>query len=177
MTQEELNEILKKHKLWLYSFGFLGKRADLSDADLRFNNLRGADLRDANLEGADLECANLIGVKLIGADLRDADLTGAYLTDADLEGADLEGADLKGANLSYTKLDGANLEGTGVYFLKGPKYNGIYNLKDGKLYIGCQVHTLEHWLKNYVAIGKEHRYTDEEIEVYGTWFKSLKELT
>ena len=147
MTQEELNKILKKHKLWLYSFGFLGKRADLSDADLRFDNLRGVVLRNANLEDA-------------------------YLRFADLRDANLRFADLK-----YADLEGANLENTGIYFFKGPRHNGIYNSKDDKLYIGCQIHKLEYWLNNYVDIGKKHRYTDEEIEIYGQWFKELKELS
>ena len=120
--QEELNEILKKHKLWLYSFGFLGKRADLSDADL-------------------------------------------------------EGADLKDANLKYANLTNVNLTGTGVYLFKGPKDDAVYKSKDDKLYIGCQVHSLDYWLKNYVDIGKEHEYTDEEREVYGAWIKSLKEIS
>ena len=181
MTQEELNEVLKQHKLWLDTKGEEGKRADLIGADLEGVDLRDANLTCASLEGAylkgaDLRFANLRFTNFIGANLR-----GAYLTDADLEGAvlegaDLEGADLKGANLSYTKLDGANLEGTGVYFFKGPKDDAIYNSKDDILYIGCQVHSLEYWLKNYVDIGKEHGYTDEEIEAYGQWFKSLKEL-
>ena len=146
MTQEELNKILKKHKLWLYSFSFLGKRADLSDA-----NLRNADLRDANLM-----FANLISTDLVGARLNNADL--------------------RGANLRFADLLGANLENTGIYFFKGPQNNGIYNSKDNKLYIGCEIHSLDYWLENYVAIGKKHEYTDEEIETYGQWIKSLKEL-
>ena len=63
MTQTELDEVLRLHKLWInHKAG--GKRA----------NLRYADLTDADLTGADL---------------RSADLTGADLTDADLTGADL----------------------------------------------------------------------------------------
>ena len=43
MTQEELNEILEKHRKWLNDEDG-GERADLSDANLRGANLRGADL-------------------------------------------------------------------------------------------------------------------------------------
>ena len=55
INQEELNIILKNHKLWLEREG--GKRADLSDTklnnvDLRYAVLRQADLSYSNLEGA-----------------------------------------------------------------------------------------------------------------------------
>ena len=101
----------------------------------------------------------------------------ANLRGADLSGANLEHTDLEGVNLEYVNLIDADLESTGVYFFRGPKHYGTYNSKDDKLYIGCQVHSLEYWLENYVAIGKKHRYTNKEIEVYGNWIKSLKELT
>ena len=68
MTKTELNVILDKHKKWLNNEDG-GKRADLSDANLRGADLYGADLIGVNLRGADLRNANLRG-----ADLRDADL-------------------------------------------------------------------------------------------------------
>ena len=83
---------------------------------------------------------------------------------------------LKGANLTDVDLRGVDLEGTGVYFFKGPKHICIYNSKDDKLYISCEVHSLNYWLKNYVDIGKKHKYSVKEIEVYGNWIKSLKEF-
>lgn len=69
MTQEELNEILRLHRLWLAG-DENGERAILYDADLY-----GADLCDTNLCGANLYGANLRGVYLRGADLRDAILS------------------------------------------------------------------------------------------------------
>ncbi len=83
MTKEQLDEILKKHKMWLKNEPG-GERADL----------RGADLWRANLWGADLWRADLREADLRGADLREANLWGA-----DLQGADLRGAILWGANL------------------------------------------------------------------------------
>ena len=79
MDKEELQEILKKHKLWLEGKRG-GKRA----------NLRGADLREANLWGADLREANLQGTDLRGADLWEANLQRADLREANLQGADLD---------------------------------------------------------------------------------------
>ena len=69
MTQEEIREVLEKHKRWLNeSEGWSEEdRANLSRA-----NLSGADLSRANLSGADLS-----GADLYGADLYRADLSGA----------------------------------------------------------------------------------------------------
>ena len=73
-TQEQLNEILKKHKKWLDNEDG-GERADLKCADLKY-----ADLTYANLTYANLKCADLTY-----ADLTCADLTYANLTCADLD--------------------------------------------------------------------------------------------
>ena len=138
MTAEKLQEILRKHKLWLNGEPD-GKKADLSGADLYRANLTGANLTmanlteadlsganltranlteadlsganlyRANLTGANLTMANLSGANLYRANLTGANLTGANLTRADLTGADLTGADLSGADLYRANLTGANL--------------------------------------------------------------------
>ena len=72
------------------------KKADLSEANLGWADLRWADLREANLGGANLRWADLYG-----ADLREANLSGADLRGADLREADLSGADLGGAKCAF----------------------------------------------------------------------------
>ena len=109
ITQEELEQFLKKHKLWLVGIKD-GKRANLSGADLRGADLRGADLCGANLSDANLSDANLCGANLSGADLRGADLRGADLCGANLSDANLSDANLCGANLRGANLSGANLD-------------------------------------------------------------------
>ena len=99
ITQEELEQFLRKHKLWLENKEG-GERA----------NLIGANLEDANLRGANLRGANLIGANLRGANLEDANLRGANLIGANLIGANLRGANLRGANLEDANLIGANLD-------------------------------------------------------------------
>ena len=94
ISDDELNEILANHKLWIDSNRKYGNRADLSGADLS-----GADLRCADLSGANLRDANLHY-----AILRCADLSGANLRCADLYGANLNDANLRGANLDYSCL-------------------------------------------------------------------------
>ena len=103
MKQEELQEILRKHKLWVKGEDG-GDRADLRDTCLYGADLRGADLRGANLTEADLSGANLDEADLRGANLTEADLSGADLTWADLRRTDLNGADLNGANLDFSCL-------------------------------------------------------------------------
>ena len=88
MTNEELNEILRKHKLWLE-----GKK-DGESADLRYADLSDADLRNADLRNADLSDADLSGANLRSADLRRANLRRANLSGANLRRANLSGADL-----------------------------------------------------------------------------------
>ena len=80
MEITKLNEILKKHEMWLDGIEG-GERADLRSADLRY-----ANLSDANLSGANLRYANLSGANLRDANLRGADLRDANLRDADLSG-------------------------------------------------------------------------------------------
>ena len=90
MTQEEIREVLEKHKRWL------NESAGWSEEDR-------ADLYRANLSGADLSGADLSRANLYRANLSGADLSGADLYRANLSGADLSGADLSGANLYRAK--------------------------------------------------------------------------
>lgn len=119
MDQETLASILKEHQLWLESDEKSGKRADLSEKNLKFANLRRANLRRANLRGADLLGANLLEANLERADLHGANLFGANLIRANLHKADLFGTnlirtDLLGANLERANLERANLLGANL---------------------------------------------------------------
>ncbi len=112
MDQNEIQEILEQHQLWLNDNG--GKRADLCSVDLRGvdlheANLRGANLYSAWLDGADLSFADLSYTNLRDADLHNVNLCGANLHEAELLRTDLSGADLGRANLCYADLSYANL--------------------------------------------------------------------
>ena len=121
MTQIKLNEILRKHKLWL-------------DGDENGSRayLRGADLRGADLSGADLSRADLRGADLRGADLRGADLRGAELSGADLSEADLRGADLSKAKgvLSAVNFIDAHFERTADGYIAYKTFNSNYTAPD-----------------------------------------------
>lgn len=84
MNREELDAVLKTHRMWLAGRKG-GKCANLRGADLHWADLHWADLRGADLQEADLQEANLHGADLHGADLQWADLQGASLREADLD--------------------------------------------------------------------------------------------
>ena len=173
-TQEELNEILRLHILWI-EYKEKGKRANLSEADLS-----GADLSRVDLFGANLLKANLSKADLSGTDLSKADLSRANLFGADLSGADLRGADLRGANLSGANLSGANFSGT-IYENKAKiefqfqQHLSLYFGLD-EITIGCQTNTITWWLDNYAQIGEEQAYSADQIEKYGAWIKYIDKL-
>jgi len=120
MNQEQINEILEMHKLWLEGkpegkqayFEWLDLRgADLKGVNLQGVNFRVADLRKANFQKANLQEGDFYMANLCSANLKEADLIGANLQSARLNGADLEGANLQSARLNGADLEGANLNG------------------------------------------------------------------
>ena len=137
----------------------VGKRANLSGANLRGAYLSGANLRGASLSGADLGDANLRGANLSGANLRGAYLSGADLGDAYLSGANLRGADLGDAYLRGASLSGKKLVGERPILMVGPigsesRYLTAY-LTDGGVMVqtGCFFDTLNQFA---VRVGEVH---------------------
>jgi hypothetical protein len=123
-TQEQLAEILEKHKLWLNDKG--GERANLAGA-----SLVGARLAGANLAGARLDGANLIG----------ANLDGANLAGASLVVANLDGAKRFGKTLSHF----ARWDGLYKYSVE------IAVCTDGSVIVkmGCKELTPQEWERNW----------------------------
>ena len=125
LNQEELNEILEKHEMWLKNEKG-GERADLINVDLRSIdlsnvNLSGADLKNANLGGADLSNVNLSNadlwnVNLSYAELRGSDLWNINLSESDLNNANLSDTNLRGADLSYSNLSYTDLRGADLRY-------------------------------------------------------------
>ena len=96
-----LEEILKKHEMWLKGEEG-GERANLKDANLSYANLRGIDLSYADLSYVDLSGAYLWDANLMGADLRNTDLSCANLMGANLSNAKLSNAILN--DIAYNVL-------------------------------------------------------------------------
>ena len=119
MTREDLDKILKNHKLWIHGKEG-GEVAEFRGADLQGMDFSNVDLRNANFESANLEGANFSRTNLRCTNLNHADLTNANLRYADLRGADLSyailkntvfvDADLRGAVLKNTNFKNTNID-------------------------------------------------------------------
>ena len=109
ITQEELDMILKNHKLWLDTHGAEGEQACLSYMDLTGVNLENAYLHRANLIGTNLQGANLENTGLACVDFTGANISHANMSYANLRYAIMDGADLSGANMRYSRFIYASL--------------------------------------------------------------------
>ena len=177
MEQSELNIILEEHAKWLKDDS-TGKRANLSEANLRYANLSRADLRYANLTEANLTDANLTYANLSGADLRYANLREANLTDANLREADLSEADLtytglSEADLSEADLIGADLRGAigndrELKTLLTEFYHVTYT--STQIAIGCEQHAITDWFK---FDDKRIEAMDEHATEFWTLYKPI----
>ena len=146
ITDEELQDILEKHKKWLNNEDG-GKRA----------YLRGADLRGAYLQYADL----------LGANLRGADLRGAYLQYADLQGANLRDTNLRGANLRGAKLQGVQRPWLVYTGNIGSRYaETLYFVDYNNVRCGCWNDYLGGTLDEFKARIDEVYQADSENEEY-----------
>lgn len=76
MTHEELNEVLRKHKLWLDDKEG-GELANMQHANMQYADMRGTNLRNANMQHANMQDVNLQDADMRGADMRDADMRDA----------------------------------------------------------------------------------------------------
>ena len=136
-TEDELAEILEKHRLWLGGDDG-GERADLRSADLSYIDLSyidlsRADLRDANLSSANLSDANLSDANLRCADLRSADLRSANLRSADLRCANLRDPILWGTTGNMGEIKSIALDTYAIAYT------------DTYLQIGCERHEIGEW--------------------------------
>ena len=108
MTSNEMNEILKKHKIWLTSNGKNGGQIELA-ADLSYSQIVGADLRCASLNNSNLTHAKLSYTNLKGAELSFCNLEWAELCYTNLERVNLSFSNLKNADLRYADLSETDL--------------------------------------------------------------------
>lgn len=79
LTQEQLNNILEKHYLWL------NKKVGGEQAEISMCNLTNLDLRNANLNSASIQGCDLTNVDLSGSNLCFANFSGSLLTKATMK--------------------------------------------------------------------------------------------
>lgn len=99
VNQEQVDDMLRRHVLWLDTHGAEGKRV----------NFRNVDLRNVRLDGANLMQASLRGAILTNVDMtRVATMQEADFTEAVLNGANFSGTNLRRANFASVQAEGAN---------------------------------------------------------------------
>lgn len=163
----DLKEVLRLHERWLKGYGD-GRRACLSQGDLRGANLSNANLRWADLSRADLVRADLSGADLSGADLSRADLSRADLSCADLVRAYLSGADLSGATFDDRIFC---LDRIGSV-----ERRTTYNATKDIVWCGCFRGTFEEWVaKIRKTYPDENNVYRKEYEAAITFFKTVAE--
>ncbi|MHA2010604.1 MAG: pentapeptide repeat-containing protein [Candidatus Hodarchaeales archaeon] len=110
ITQEQLDEILENHRIWIESNNKNGTPADLSNKNLCELNFEGAELSRIIFNRSNLFKAVLSGANLEGATFNEANLTEANFFSANLKDANLKSAH----GLSFENLAGCDLTRAGL---------------------------------------------------------------
>ena len=103
MTQQEVNEIIELHELWLTGKEG-GKRANFQRC-----KFSGIDFSDKNLSGADFSYSTFTSVSFYRTNLSRADFSHSQLYQSDFRGVDFFGVNLKRAELVDTKFARSNI--------------------------------------------------------------------
>lgn len=93
MIQKELEEVLRKHKLWLEN------KPDAEKAVFTGRSLKRKDLSKAVLAKADLQHSQWSTCNFSSCDLSGADLRNAILCDCKLYGCNLEDCDMRNMHM------------------------------------------------------------------------------
>lgn len=108
ITQAELEDLLKKHKLFID--GYRGgarcvlKFMDLSNLNFKSANLRDADFTGSRMNGVNLSATSCVNTSFFGCDMHHANLSKAVFKRADLRGAQIISADLTEADFTNADL-------------------------------------------------------------------------
>lgn len=199
ITEDKLDNILEAHREWLKD-NSTGKRANLSNLDLRSMYLQGKDLTSVIIVNSDLSHANMSYINLTNAEVSNCDLYRTNLLRSNMAGIDLCESRLSYACLSYADLTKAdlshitftdadlyktNLTGVSLYKTIG---NGLeikslqvcdYSVAWTKesLQIGCERYSFDEWWgfsDEDIRGMAENR--DEAIILWKTWKPILKML-
>lgn len=161
-TQEQLNEIIERHNLWLDGDAHGAQanfhRAKLANLDFSGMLLQSLDMSRAWLHGAQFNRTVIKDVNLRGAHLFDASLRSASLRDVNLFHANAQ-ADFTSARLHRVNFTLAAMRGAKLGHL-GSLYETVGNGREIKsihtdiwpvvytahqMQIGCQLHSLDDW--------------------------------
>ena len=115
-SQDELDEIVRLHEVWMESVVNPSKDPGGSRANFEGMNLSGFDLSNKDLSCANFRNACLVGTNFTGAKLSRSDFSGA-----DLQGSNFSGAKVKKANFENALLNDIDYDDTNF---KGSNFTG-----------------------------------------------------
>ena len=95
--------------------------------------------------------------------VRNRNTTEIILDRDTLKGADLRHADLRYANIISTR---------GIYTIQLGR--DVVIAHASQVQIGCEKHSIDHWLEHYKEIGKKNKYTEKQVEIYGKALELVK---
>lgn len=111
-SQDQLNEIVRLHEVWMESVVNPSKDPGGSRANFEGMDLSGLDLSHKDLSCANFRNSSLVGTNFTGAKLSRATFTGADLQGANFSGAKVKRADFENALLNDIDYDDANFRGS-----------------------------------------------------------------
>jgi uncharacterized protein YjbI with pentapeptide repeats len=157
LTQQELNEKLKDHKLWLED-ETKGNKLDLSYCDCYGLNFHSANMRSADMRSADMSYA----------DMSYADMSYANMSSADMSSANMSYADMSYADMSYANIHNTTGNSKEIKTIQTEKYT--INITKNNIQIGCKNHTMDEWIN----------FTDEKIDAMDRgaleWWNKWKDI-
>ena len=120
ITQEELDELLIKHNLWLAGEAG-GKRAILFEYDLRNIIMRNCDLRRCVMSKCDMrDCiisnCELSGSGMLGSDMRNCNIGKCDMRNCTISKCDLSNCNISKCDLSGSDLSNCNTSGAKIFF-------------------------------------------------------------
>ena len=169
LTQEELNEIAKKH------YNFLnakpgGARANVKDRDLSGLTMEHMQLQQSDFTGCVMRNVNMVGVNFESATLFGCDMSFSQMKKGNFSRADLRGADIQHSDLTDADMSGADLRlGSSIIRRKMKKAEDQYgNAKAGHVtFNGTIMHNVN--FRNVTAIGAD--FSDAILE-HADFFKA-----
>ena len=111
LSREIIDNILRKHEVWLKTRRKDGEKADFTGANLSKVNFSGKNISGADFNRAILSNANFSKSELVACDFSSAQLDSANFSEADLFLSDLSWSNLEGANFRDADLHAVDLEG------------------------------------------------------------------
>ena len=109
--------------------------------------------------------ARISGCEIYGGEIYGGVISGGVISgSARIYGGEISGGVISGGVISKTPLQ---IQGSRDFLIV---------ISNEFISIGCQCHSLEYWLENYIEIGHDYNYSESQIAEYSEYFKLIEKL-